>query len=251
MSLYNYTKNGSGHQESWTNYDMESFETRDIAEKKYDNGFIPLQTGEIEKTDFLPLEGYESSRNKRNKGNDTIEKVQGKLSLIEQEAYEKSFAQGEKDGFEFGEKKAIKVIENIENLFNEMSSLKKEILKRHEKEILDLIFIIVEKIIHYRTSSVEGIVKEAVLNALNLVVEKNKIILNVNPEDYDYVDKLRPELFKKHKELKSITVTSDLSISRGGCFLETPYGDVDAGIETQLEKIYQYLQDPLNEKEDD
>ena len=124
-------------------------------------------------------------------------------------------------------------------------------LKRHEKEILDLIFIIVEKIIHYRTSSVEGIVKEAVLNALNLVVEKNKIILNVNPEDYDYVDKLRPELFKKHKELKSITVTSDLSISRGGCFLETPYGDVDAGIETQLEKIYQYLQDPLNEKEDD
>jgi flagellar assembly protein FliH len=132
-----------------------------------------------------------------------------------------------------------------------MSGVKQEILKRNEKEILDLIFIIVEKIIHYRISSVEGIVKESVLNALNLAVEKNKIILNVNPEDYDYVEKLRPELFKKHKELKSITVTSDPSISRGGCFLETPYGDVDAGIETQLEKVYQYLQDSLNEKEDD
>jgi len=37
-------------------------------------------------------------------------------------------------------------------------------------------------------------------------------------------------------------VTSDPSITRGGCFLETPYGDVDARVETQLEKIYQSLE---------
>ena len=34
----------------------------------------------------------------------------------------------------------------------------------------------------------------------------------------------------------------DESITRGGCFLETPCGDVDARVETQLEKVYQCLE---------
>jgi hypothetical protein len=37
-------------------------------------------------------------------------------------------------------------------------------------------------------------------------------------------------------------VTSDPCISRGGCLLETPYGDVDATLETRLEKIYQAVE---------
>lgn len=251
MSLYKNSENESEHIESWTNYHMKSFEDNESIDKKDDYGFISLQAGELKQAEFVPVEGYQDRQNKREQGKDETSDAQENVSLIEQDAYEKGFIQGEKDGFELGEKKANKVIENIEKLFNEMSSFKQEILKQHEKEILDLIFAIAEKIVHHLTKFDEGGVKEAVFNALNLAIEKSKIVLNVNPEDYDYIEELRPDLFKKYKELKSITVTSDPSITRGGCFLKTQYGDVDARIETQLEKIYQCLQDAFNEKENE
>jgi len=251
MSLYKNSENESEPMKSWTNYHMKSFEDNEFIDKKDDYGFISLQAGELKRAEFVPLEGYQDSQNKRKAGEDATSEAQRNVSLIEQDAYEKGFIQGEKDGFELGEKKANKVIENIEKLFDEMSSLKQEILKQHEKEILDLTFTIAEKIVHHLTKFDEGGVKEAVFNALNLAIEKSKIVLNVNPEDYDYIEELRPDLFKKYKELKSITVTSDPSITRGGCFLKTPYGDIDARIETQLEKIYQCLQDTFNEKENE
>ena len=249
MSLYKNSENESEPIDSWTNYDMKSFEDNEPINNKNDYGFISLQEGELKRAEFIPLEGYPDSQNKRKAGKDATSEAQGNVSLIEQEAYEKGFVQGEKDGFELGEKKADKVIENIERLFDEISSLKREILKQHEKEILDLTFAIAEKIVHHLTKIDESGVKEAVFNALNLAMEKSKIILNVNPEDYDYIEKIRPELFKEYKDLKSITVTSDPSVTRGGCYLKTQYGDIDAGIETQLEKIYQCLQDAFCGKE--
>ena len=251
MSLYKKSENESEHIESWTNYHMKFFEHDELVDKKDDYGFISLQAGELKRAEFVPVEGYPDRQNKRKMGKDETSHAHENVSLIEQDAYEKGFVQGEKDGFELGERKANKVIENIEKLFDEMSTLKKEILKQHEKEILDLNFAIAEKIVHHLTRFDEGGVKEAVFNALNLAIEKSEIVLNVNPEDYDYIEELRPDLFKKYKELKSITVTSDPSITRGGCFLKTPYGDIDAGIVTQLEKIYQCLQDTFNEKENE
>ena len=167
------------------------------------------------------------------------------IASIEQEAYEKGFVQGEKDGFELGEKKAVKVIENIENLFNEITHLKYDILKQYEKEILELIIAVAEKIVHHEVKLDDTIVKSAIFDALELAVEKSKVVFNVNPDDYDYVEKLRPELFNQNKELKSIVVSSNPSVTRGGCFLETPYGNIDATIESMLEKISHSLQESV------
>ena len=88
-------------------------------------------------------------------------------------------------------------------------------------------------------------IKNAIFEALEAAVEKSKVVFNVNPDDYDYVEKLRPELFKQNKGLKSIVVTSDPAVSIGGCYLETPYGNIDATIESKLEKIYQCLQESV------
>jgi flagellar biosynthesis/type III secretory pathway protein FliH len=65
--------------------------------------------------------------------------------------------------------------------------------------------------------------------------------LRINPDDLSFVEEWRPELFEKFKTLKSIVVNPDSTIQRGGCLLETPCGDIDARIETQLEIIGESL----------
>jgi flagellar assembly protein FliH len=245
MSLSKNIGKSTGKEESWHKYEMESFEPYEFQEQGRKKDFVSLDTGERERSNFVPLEVCENPDSKKEGTEDDLLGTQEKISGIEQEAYEKSFAQGEKDGFEFGEKKAIKVAENIENLFNEMASLKHDVSKQYEREIIDLIFAVTEKIVNHEVRSKESVIKAAIFDALEIAVEKSKVVFNVNPDDYDYVEKLRPELFKQNKGLKSIVVTSDPGVSRGGCYLETPYGNIDATIESKLEKIYQCLQETI------
>ena len=245
MSLSKNIRKSTGKEESWHKYEMESFEPYKLQKQGRKNDFVSLDTGEEKRSNFVPLEAWEDSGNKGKKTEDDLLGAQENITSIEQEAYEKGFAQGEKDGFELGEKKAVKIIENIENLFNEMTNLKHDILKQHEKEIIDLIFAVAEKIVHHEVRSKESVIKNAICDALKLAVEKSKIVFNVNPDDFDYVEKLRPEIFNQNKGLKSIVVTSDPGVSRGGCYLETPYGNIDATIESKLEKIYQCLQESV------
>lgn len=243
MSLSKNLRKITGKVESWLNYDMESFEPYKVEGQGEKEKFSSMRTRADRKKEFIPLEAWGDTENKKNTTEKVLNNIQEKVSHLEQEAYEKGYVQGEKDGFELGEKKAIKIIENIEKLFDEINNLKYDILKQYERELLNLIFAIVEKIVHHEVRFDETTIKEAIFNALNLAAEKSIVTFNVNPEDYEYVEKLRPELFNQHKELKSIVVTCDASISRGGCFLQTPFGNVDATIESKLENIYQVLKD--------
>jgi len=267
ISLSNHSEKIAEMKSSWTEFEMEHFEPilstekpalhrpdhRDSSparqgaggktEEKNTATFTSFQTKDKDKEDFILLKEGEENFKKRKEVEDILQNAHKKVSLLEKEAYEKGFAQGEKDGLELGGKKAVKVIENIENLFIEISNLKREIVRRHEKQILELIFAIVKKILHDHLDINEKTIKNIIFQALDVTAEKSKIVLKVNPEDFDFVEGLRPEFFSKFKELKSITATSDPSITKGGCFLETPYGDVDATIETQLEKIYQSVVD--------
>ena len=245
MSLSNNLRKITDKVESWLRYEMESFEPYGAQMNKEKKEFISLKTGTGEKSEFIPLKSMNETCGEEIIGDDALLRKQENIDRLEQEAYEKGFAQGEKDGFELGEKRAIKVIENIEKLFNEINSFKQDVLKENEKEILDLIFAVVEKIVHHEVRQVDAAIKEAIFTALDMAAEKSKVIINVNPDDYDYVEKLRPNLFRNNKEIKSIVVTSDPTISKGGCLLETSRGNIDATIESKLEKIYQCFQEAI------
>jgi flagellar assembly protein FliH len=245
MSLSSNLRKITDKMESWLRYEMEAFEPFGTQENTADKGFVSLETKGGKTQEFIPLEALKNTGLNENEGEVLLKKTKENIERLEQEAYEKGFVQGEKDGFELGEKKAIKIIANIEKLFNEINGIKKDLIRENEKELVDLIFAVAEKIVHHEVRRDDTAIKEAILNSLDMAVEKSKIFFNVNPDDYDFVEKLRPDLFRQNNEIKSIVVTSDPAISRGGCFLETPRGNIDATIESKLEKIYQSFQETI------
>jgi flagellar assembly protein FliH len=246
--LYNNSTETAKAGQPWKKFELESLESHALSGKGNKAVFIQLQTPDTGKADFVPLEKGGDNPKITKEAADILHKAREKAVYIEQEAYEKGFAQGEKDGLELGEKKAIKLIENIESILIELKHLKEEIPKQYEKEMLDLVFVITKKIIYREIASDETALKETILNALHFAVEKSKVVLSVNPKDFNYVEKLRTQLFAEVKDLKSISISSDPSITRGGCFLETPHGDIDSTVETQLKTIYQSMEDAFDEK---
>ncbi|MBW1739597.1 MAG: hypothetical protein JRJ42_00515 [Deltaproteobacteria bacterium] len=216
-------------------FEMESFDMPDAGStaKTRSSTFEPSYSGHSEDDAFQ----FWTFSGDREKAEGIIDEAKKKASLIESEAYEKGFSQGEKDGFEMGTKKIDKVLDRIHGICNDMASYRHTFIETYEKEMLRLIRAIAEKVVRGAVAVDKQIVRETILEAFSLAAERMEVTISVNPEDVEYVKEIRPDFFDRIKELKSITIKSDPSISRGGCFMETAFGHVDARVETQLEKI--------------
>jgi flagellar assembly protein FliH len=231
--------------DSWTAYDMPS--VGDIRSSR-DSGkgdFVSLQLSSGKQTAFVPLLGNQDGPMAAQEHAGPV--LEEQTDLTEKQAYDKGFAQGEKDGYELGETRARKIIEKIEGLLAEMVGLKTGLVRHYEKDLLSTILAIAEKVVHTHVAMNDTAVKDNILAALELVAEKREVTLKINPEDFEYVEKLRPELFSGHTHIKSIMITSDPAVTRGGCRLETSNGDVDATIESQLKIIQQSLKEAYME----
>src|SRR3954471_12843581 len=79
-------------------------------------------------------------------------------------------------------------------------------------------------------------VVDAVQGALRGIVERERIIVLVNPEDLEIVRGAIDELRTSLGGIEHCVVESERRVARGGCIVRTPVGDVDARVETKLER---------------
>lgn len=172
-----------------------------------------------------------------------VAEAKNKAATIEQNAYEKGFAQGEKDGREIGTKKIDKILEDIQRVSEKMIAYKDEFAQVHEKAVLDLVGRIAQKVVCGRAEVDHTIVRETIFRAFALAADRSETTVRVSPSDVEYIKDLRPSFFERFKDLKSITIESDPTISAGGCVLETAFGDIDGRVESQLDKITQSVKE--------
>ena len=227
--------------EVWKTYEMQPLESISPESPGLPDDFVSLEVDMDAPSNFIPL--LDNADENGEGTSDRRQNLQNKLALLEKEAYEKGFAQGEKDGLELGTAKAEKLAGNLEILLEEITQLRSKIGKQYEREILALVYAIARTIIQTQINFSESVVKDALKAALELTAEKRDITIRINPDDFEYVQKIKPELFPKQETLKALVVTPDVSIARGGCLLETPSGDVDARVETQLANVLQSLKE--------
>lgn len=168
-----------------------------------------------------------------------IETAKKRGDEIEREAYEKGFDQGEKDGFELGAKKLDAVLSRIEGIFNEMETQKERFVKDNEKEILDLIGRVAQRVVHGIVMVDKEVVRRTILEAFSLISGPAKVTIKVNEEDLEYVKELRPAFFERIEGVETIIMEADPSVGRGGCILEASSGNVDARLEKQLDRVFE------------
>jgi flagellar assembly protein FliH len=181
-----------------------------------------------------------SSRFEQNLGDieaKVLKQSKEKLLILEKEAYEKGFAQGEKDGLELGQKKNGMIIQQMQNLLAEMERQRNALYRNHVREMIQLILKIAQKVIHRETLSQEGILVQNLEQAIQQAVDRKKIFVHINPADTQCLQG-HPELEAFFREEdRGLKMMEDPSIQRGGCLLQTSFGDIDATIENQIDQI--------------
>jgi flagellar assembly protein FliH len=226
---------------------MKALGAPKVAPEKSKTDFSPtLADPRADHAAFIPFPKG-GQRSLREEAEAILRKAQERASHLEIEGYEKGFAQGEKDGFELGTKKAMKVIEKMETLLRSFSQMREDIIRQHEREILALILSVLKKILHDQVVLDEKVIRETVLQALTVATDRSTVSVRLNPEDCVSVENLKADFFSRIKELRTLKIVQDPSIQKGGCFLETPCGNVDARLDTQLECIRQSLEETFEQ----
>jgi flagellar biosynthesis/type III secretory pathway protein FliH len=173
----------------------------------------------------------EEKREKEKREKEKREKE--RLARIEKEAFDKGFARGIQEGSQTIDA----VAGRLDSIVTELEDFRRKKIGELIPDMINLSIEIAKKIIYSSIEKDRENVIAVTRDALaRLGATDEKILIRVNPEDYDTMltnlDSLRGET-----RLMDITIEPSASITPGGCFIESRTGEVDARVEEMIREI--------------
>ena len=170
-----------------------------------------------------------------------IREAKSRQEAIELQAYNEGIKKGEDEGKKMSIKRIEPLFDTLKNAMDELSSMRSFIIENHQKQLMEIVFSITEKIIHRAIQISPDIILETVRAASNHLMETDDIRLRLHPSDFEYMREIEKILGRKLSSKKQIHVMEDATIDRGGVIIDTEFGEIDATIRSQIDHIKDVL----------
>ncbi|QQO07416.1 flagellar assembly protein FliH [Breznakiella homolactica] len=144
---------------------------------------------------------------------------------------------GREEGFNEGKAEAERLIERTQTILERAQDKRAEILAETEQQIIDLVLLISRKVIKVISENQRNVVISNVVQALRKVKGRGNIIIRVNMTDVKLTTEHMKDFVKLVEGAKSIQIIEDSKVDRGGCIIETEFGEIDARIASQLSEL--------------
>jgi flagellar assembly protein FliH len=157
---------------------------------------------------------------------------------IEREAYEKGYASGEKAGYEMGRQKAALLFNHLENLFQEVSTLKEKMLSELEPQMVLLAVTIARKILKEESATHPEIAAKMIKEAITKISKTGTITIKLNRPLYDLLIEKKEEFQKIFPDL---LFELDSDCPTGGAVVRSLSEEVQTDFDFQLSNIIEDL----------
>jgi len=112
-----------------------------------------------------------------------------------------------------------------------------DILIDARSDVLRLALLFARKVTKRVVACDTGVAESQLEAALGHVLEPTHLQVVVHPDDRDRIDDVLPALTRRLAGGASAELAVDEAVGRGGCIVRTAGGEIDATIETQVERI--------------
>jgi flagellar assembly protein FliH len=153
---------------------------------------------------------------------------------------DQAHADGVKEGRRVAEASFARVSEALAQALLATGSLRARILHDSEEELLQLSALIARKIMLREVACDPSILAGMVHGALEHASDGGEVVVRLSPGDYALVVG-RPEFAGLSGENRRITLKEDPAVASAGCLVETVRGNIDAGLDAQLDEIFRRL----------
>jgi flagellar assembly protein FliH len=163
--------------------------------------------------------------------------VKERVEKIENQAYEKGYRDGHEQGFTQGKDEMQRLIDRLHMIITKAIDKRNEIIEESETQIINLVLLIAKKVIKVISENQKNVVINNVIQALRKLKSRGDVVIRVNLSDLDLTTEHIKDFMGMVENVKSITVLEDSSVDKGGCIIETDFGQIDARISSQLHEI--------------
>jgi flagellar assembly protein FliH len=199
-----------------------------------------LSEARAESAEIMAMANYEARmliEKTRRQADAYAAKAREQIEAEAAELRERSRADGELEGREEGKAAYDLLIAEAQRLCDETDEKYKKLMAGAESEALELILGIAKKVIGEELAvnreNLIYMIKDAFMHCTN----KENVILKVAQDDFDYVLLNRDLLLSMIEGVDRLDIKCDLALAPGACLIETPFGNLDAGVTTRMSKI--------------
>ena len=184
---------------------------------------------------FQTLEAPPPSRPRRSDAEevmDVLAQAQAEAEALRESAMAQGFAAGRGDALAALEPALAALTQAIEDVREQQLAAAVEL----ERRAVELGLALAKKVVGGVLAVDPEKVVESVSGALRGIVERERVIVLVNPEDLEIVCEAMEGLRASLGGIDHCVVEAERRVGRGGCIVRTPVGDIDARVETKLER---------------
>ena len=161
--------------------------------------------------------------------------LEERAATIERDAFAKGYAEGERAGTQAAATRTDAMLRRLAQTIDELVGLRAEIVRKSERQTVQLVLAIAERIVQREITLDRGLVIGMARAALDRLGEHGSATIRLNPADLaaigDTVDVLG----------MGVQVSADPVVSRGGCLVQSDFGFMDVSPDAQFRELARQL----------
>jgi flagellar assembly protein FliH len=163
--------------------------------------------------------------------------AEGIRELARSQGYAEGRVAGHDDGLAEVSSAALALGEALRGV----EALHRDVATAVERDAIELALALADKILSGALQAEPGLVIEVVQGALRRIVDRRRITVLVNPSDLETVLSAVGELQAQGNGVELCDVQADSRVQPGGAIVRTAEGEVDASVQTQLERAREVM----------
>lgn len=164
-----------------------------------------------------------------------VSEAEKSAARIREQAREEGRAEGLEEAAKKAEEQLQASSRMLDSLAAELKAQESELMRLVSPRLASLATELAQKIIHREIEKDSSVVTTQAEEAVNKILEREKLIIRVNPADKDVMKNHKARLMTMFDGIDKIEVIADKKVERGGCIVETNLIKVDAQPSSQLE----------------
>ena len=174
-----------------------------------------------------------------------VAQAEAQAEAIRREAADRGRQEGYVEGMAAARTVIDPAAEALRAAAERIELLRHDVSDAVEREAIELAFAVVEKVLAGALAVEPGRVADVVTGALRGMVERERIVVQVAPEDLELVREAAERISGSLGGLDGLEIQAERRVERGGAIVLTPEGEVDARIETKLARAREVVETEL------
>jgi flagellar assembly protein FliH len=129
------------------------------------------------------------------------------------------------------------VAESLVKSIEELAIFRAQLRRRYERELLELALGVARKVLRAEVRDRPEIWLGMIRDAVQQAVDREAVRIRVPAPIATFLSENLSVMRAQLDQVKEISIVEDPTVQEGGCVIETPFGELDVGIDSQIDAV--------------